>query len=103
MQASAAEKTFDALGNPVRRKILRILHARPRAVGEIASGLPVSRPAVSKHLRILERADLVSHERRGNRNIFALNERGLRSAQQYLEDFWEGALARFKIAAENRK
>jgi predicted transcriptional regulator len=103
MQGSAAEKTFDALGNPVRRKILRILNTRPRAVGEIASGLPVSRPAVSKHLRILEKAGLVSHEKAGNRNIFKLDGKGLRSAQEYLEDFWEGALARFKIAAENRK
>ncbi len=103
MPGSAVEKTFDALGNPVRRKILRILNAQPHAVGEIASVLPVSRPAVSKHLRILEKADLVSHERQGSRNVFTLNRKGLRSAQAYLEDFWEGALARFKMAAENRK
>ena len=103
MQCNAAEKTFDALGNPLRRKILRILYARPRAVGEIASGLPVSRPAVSKHLRILEKANLVSHEKQGNRNVFTLNAKGLRSAQEYLEDFWEGSLARFKMVAENKK
>ncbi len=96
MQSSAAEKTFDALGNPVRRKILRILNVRPHSVGEIASALPVSRPAVSKHLRILEKADLVSHEKKGNRNVFMLNGKGLRPAQACLEDFREGALGRFK-------
>ena len=103
MQGSAAEKTFDALGNPVRRKILRILYAQPHAVGEIATVLPVSRPAVSKHLRILEKADLVSHTKQGNRNVFTLNGKGVRSAQEYLEGFWEGSLARFKMVAENRK
>jgi len=101
MPGNAAERTFDALGNPVRRKILRILSDQPRAVGEIASDLPVSRPAVSKHLRILEQVNLVSHEKKGNRNIFRLDKKGLRSAQVYLEGFWEGSLARFKIVAEN--
>jgi DNA-binding transcriptional ArsR family regulator len=101
MPGNAAERAFDALGNPVRRKILRILSDRPRAVGEIASDLPVSRPAVSKHLRILEQVNLVSHVRKGNRNIFHLEGKGLRVAQGFLEGFWEGSLARFKIVAEN--
>jgi DNA-binding transcriptional ArsR family regulator len=96
-----AEKSFDALGNPVRRKIMRILSAQPRAVGEIASRLPVSRPAVSRHLRVLEKACLVAHERQGNRNVFTLRVEGLLSARKFLEDFWEGSLARFKMVAEN--
>jgi predicted transcriptional regulator len=87
MPGSAAEKTFDALGNPIRRKILRILNAQPHSVGEIAGALPVSRPAVSKHLRILEKADLVSHEKRGSRNVFTLNGKGVRSAQAYVTAF----------------
>jgi DNA-binding transcriptional ArsR family regulator len=102
MRSNAAEKTFDALGNPVRRQILRILSRQPRAVGEIASVLPVSRPAVSKHLRILENAELVTCQRQGNRSVFRLNQEGLRGAQEFLADFWEGSLARFKMAAENR-
>ena len=101
MAGNAAEKVFDALGNPMRRKILRILSARPLAVGQIASRLPVSRPAVSKHLLILETVHLVAHQKQGNRNIFRLDGGGVRPAQEFLQDFWEGALARFKIAAEN--
>jgi DNA-binding transcriptional ArsR family regulator len=101
MQRNSAEKTFDALGNPVRRQILRVLSERACAVGEIAALLPVSRPAVSKHLRILEAVHLVSFEKQGNRNVFRLNGEGVRSAQEFLEGFWQGSLARFKIAAEN--
>jgi DNA-binding transcriptional ArsR family regulator len=101
MAGSTAEKSFNALGNPVRRQILRLLLTEPRAVGEIASNLPVSRPAVSRHLRILESARLVAHEKQGNRNIFRLDGEGLRSAQAYLDGFWDGALARFKMVAEN--
>jgi DNA-binding transcriptional ArsR family regulator len=101
MAGSAAEKTFDALGNPVRRRILHILSDRPRAVGEIANGLPVSRPAVSRHLRILERVHLVAHDKQGNRNVFRLDGDGWRSAREFLDGFWEGSLARFKIVAEN--
>jgi DNA-binding transcriptional ArsR family regulator len=102
MAGQAAERVFDALGNPVRRKILRILSARSLAVGEIASRLPVSRPAVSKHLLILEKVHLVAHEKQGNRNIFRLDGGGVLPAREFLEGFWEGALARFKMAAENR-
>jgi predicted transcriptional regulator len=101
MAGNTAEKTFDALGNSVRRKILRILSEEPLAVGQIAAVLPISRPAVSKHLRILEQVKLVAHARQGNRNIFRMNQDGLRSAQEFLEEFWEGSLARFKLAAEN--
>jgi DNA-binding transcriptional ArsR family regulator len=101
MKSNLAESAMDALGNPVRRRILRILATAPRAVGEIAEGLPVSRPAVSKHLRLLEKANLVSHDAMGNRNVFRLEESGLRAAQEYLQGFWDTSLARFKLVAEN--
>jgi DNA-binding transcriptional ArsR family regulator len=103
MPGNLAEKTFDALGNSVRRKILRILSEQPRAVGEIASRFPVSRPAVSRHLRLLEKAGLVAHKKQGNRNVFALRREGLRSARLLLEEFWGSSLARFKIVAENAR
>lgn len=94
------ELTLDALGNPVRRTIMRLLVSGPRAVGEIADALPVSRPAVSKHLRILERAELVAHEQKGNRNLFRLNPAGFRAARGWLDSFWDQALADFQRIAE---
>lgn len=95
------EAALDALGSPVRRRILRILAAGPLPVGEIASGLPVSRPAVSKHLRILENVNLVRHEKKGNRNLFRLDAQGFAAARHALESFWEGSLARFAMVAKN--
>lgn len=95
------EAVFDALGNPVRRDIMRLLAPGPRPVGEIAAELPVSRPAVSKHLRILEDAQLVAHEKQGNRNVFRLHEVGFEAARQWLDAFWDEALARFVLVAEN--
>jgi DNA-binding transcriptional ArsR family regulator len=95
------DDTLDALGNPVRRTILRLLSAGPLAVGEIAAGLPVSRPAVSQHLRILEGVRLVAHEKRGSRNLFRLEPQGFDAARIALDSFWEGSLARFALAAGN--
>ena len=95
------EATFDALGNPVRRHILRILEPGPKAVGEIAAVLPVSRPAVSKHLQILQGAALVAQQRDGNRHLFHLNPEGFGAAQHWLGAFWEAALPRFAMVAEN--
>jgi DNA-binding transcriptional ArsR family regulator len=95
------DAAFDALGSPVRRTILRILAAAPLPVGEIAAGLPVSRPAVSRHLQILERVKLVTHEKHGSRNLFRLDARGFAAARGALDAFWEGSLARFALAAEN--
>ena len=89
------EDILDALGNPVRREILRLLAPGPQPVGQIAHALPISRPAVSKHLRILEKATLVSHERQGNQNIFWLNPSGFEGARNWLESFWDIALTRF--------
>jgi len=95
------EAALSALGSPVRRKILRILASGPLPVGEIASGLPVSRPAVSKHLQILENVNLVTHEKKGSRNLFRLEAQGFAAPRLALESFWEGSLARFAMVAKN--
>ncbi|MCA9656187.1 MAG: winged helix-turn-helix transcriptional regulator [Myxococcales bacterium] len=95
------EDALDALGCPTRRSIVRLLAEGPRPVGEIAAALPVSRPAVSKHLRILEQAELVAHDRQGTRNLFRLERRGFDAARRWLDAFWDEALARFVMLAEN--
>ena len=93
---------MDALGDQTRRDILALLRAAPRPVGDIASQLPISRPAVSKHLRILERAGLVEHAPSGTRNIFRLRSAGFEAARTYLDSFWDEALASFQRIAEQR-
>jgi predicted ArsR family transcriptional regulator len=92
---------LDALGHQTRRDILALLRAEPLPVGDIASKLPISRPAVSKHLRILERAGLVQHTAHGTQNIFRLRHSGFSAARMYLESFWDEALIRFQQAAED--
>ena len=86
---------LDALGDPSRRQILALLAERPRAVGEIAAAMPIGRPAVSKHLKVLEGAGLVDHESRGTRNLYALAPDGLVDLQQWLVTTWDSALASF--------
>lgn len=93
------EATLDALGSPARRRIVRLLAPGPLSVGEIAAQLPISRPAVSKHLRVLERADLVTHRSQGNRNLFRLDPTGFDAARHWLDAFWNEALARLAAAA----
>lgn len=95
-----ADLVLDALGNQTRRDILTLLKDKPMTVGTIATHLPVSRPAVSKHLRILEHADLVAYEPNGRRNIFYLQPTGFRQASLYLNTFWDDALAKFQQIAE---
>jgi len=92
---------LDALGSPIRREIIRLLSDKAQAVGELARQLPVSRPAVSKHLRLLHDAGLVAHEAAGNRNVYRLQATGFDAARQWLDSFWGDALARFKLVAEN--
>lgn len=92
---------LDALGNPVRRTIIELLSEQPRAVGELASELPVSRPAVSKHLKLLETAGLIGHQTHGTRNIYHLEAQGFDAARQWLDSFWTEALGRFRLVAEN--
>lgn len=96
----AASRVLDALGNKTRRDILSLLRERPMAVGSIAARLPVSRPAVSKQLRILQEAGLVTFTGQGTRNIFYLRPAGFEAARAYLEPFWDEALANFKRVAE---
>jgi DNA-binding transcriptional ArsR family regulator len=92
-----------ALGDPTRRAVLEELRAGPRAVGEIAARLPVSRPAVSQHLRILKEAGLVTERQDGTRRLYRVDPEGLAELREYLEGFWEEALAGFKEAAEREE
>lgn len=94
---------FDSLGHATRRQILALLRERPRPVGEIAANLPVSRPAVSKHLRQLRRAGLVRSVRAGTRNVCHLDDTGFAAAREHLERFWTAALDNFqRLAAAER-
>jgi DNA-binding transcriptional ArsR family regulator len=89
-----------ALGDPTRRAIFERLADRPRAVGELASELPVSRPAVSQHLKVLKDAGLVTDRRAGNRRIYQLDLDGVGALRAYLDRFWNRSLAAFKAAVE---
>ena len=92
---------FDALGNPHRRTIVELLANRPRSVQEIADALPISRPAVSRHLRLLSQAGLVVDEQSGARRLYRLDEPGVGAVREYLERVWGEAAARFRLFAEN--
>jgi DNA-binding transcriptional ArsR family regulator len=86
---------LDALGDPSRRRLVELLAERPRPVGELAAAMPIGRPAVSKHLKVLEGAGLVAHTSRGTRNLYALAPDGLADLQQWLVQTWDTALAAF--------
>lgn len=92
---------FDALGDPTRREILRILSSGDKPVHEIAATLPISRPAVSRHLRLLKDAGFVTERAEGNRRIYALQDGGVRAVADYLEGVWGEAATRFRLLAEN--
>jgi DNA-binding transcriptional ArsR family regulator len=94
---------LQALGDPTRRSVLEELRDGPRAVGEIAAGLPVSRPAVSQHLRVLKEAGLVTERQHGTRRLYRVEPDGLAEVREYLENFWEEALTNFKAAAEQEE
>ena len=91
---------FAALSDPTRRRVLERLAAGPRAVGDIADGLPVSRPAVSQHLKVLKEAGLVSDRQEGARRIYAVDPNGLGAMRAWLDQFWDTALTAFKAEAE---
>jgi len=93
---------LDALGDPTRRQVFELLRRGPQSVGELAAELPVSRPAVSQHLRVLENAGLVTHQRVGTRHMYELNGNGVVALREWVEGFWDEALARFKAAADNK-
>lgn len=92
---------FAALGDAHRREILRLLSRRDLAVGEIAAALPISRPAVSRHLRLLKEAGLVAERPEGTRRIYGLEQAGADAVRAYLEGVWGEAVGRFRIVAEN--
>jgi DNA-binding transcriptional ArsR family regulator len=88
-------EAFAALADPTRRRVMERLAAGPRAVGEIAAGLPVSRPAVSQHLKVLKDAGLVTDRADGARRIYALDPAGLGPMRAWLDQFWQSALEAF--------
>lgn len=99
--AEAGGDPFEALGDPSRREILRLLSDGDKPVHEIADALPISRPAVSRHLRLLKDAGMVSEQAQGTRRIYHLQEEGMLAVQAYLERVWGEAAARFRLLAEN--
>ena len=101
MDAYRGDERWTALGDPTRRAIVASLAEGPRAVGELAAELPVSRPAVSQHLKVLKEAGLVVDRAAGNRRIYEVDPSGVHAMRAYLDHFWNRALASFKAAAEH--
>jgi DNA-binding transcriptional ArsR family regulator len=96
-----SQAALDALGDPSRRSIVELLGHGPLAVGEIADHLPISRPAVSRHLRLLGEAGLVAHRAEGTRHVYELRAEGIEAVQAYFRSVWGEAAARFTLLAEN--
>jgi len=97
----AAPDPFEALGDPNRRAILQLLGQGERSVQELADALPISRPAVSRHLRLLKQAELVTEQSAGTRRIYRLHDQGIAAVQAYLQSVWGDVARRFALAAEN--
>jgi DNA-binding transcriptional ArsR family regulator len=95
-----AAHAFAALSDPTRRMVFEKLATGPRPVGEIARGLPVSRPAVSQHLKLLKEAGLVSDRSEGTRRIYQIDPAGLGAVRAWLDQFWDAALASFAAEIE---
>ena len=93
-------KALTALGDPTRRAIFERLRAGPRSVGELAGSLPVSRPAVSQHLRVLREAGLVADRKEGTRRLYRVAPQGVAELRDYLNGFWDEVLAEFKDKVE---
>ena len=102
MSNQPADAVFDALGEPVRRRILELLREGPTPVGRLAERLPVGLPAVSKHLRVLSNAGLIEHRSAGTRNLYALAPDGMASAQQWLVSTWDTVLAAYAAEVSRR-
>lgn len=100
LEAQAGDP-FDALGDPNRRAIVELLREGDRSVRELADDLPISRPAVSRHLRLLKDAGLVTDRAEGTRRLYRLHDEGIEVVRSYLEDVWGEAVARFRLLAEN--
>jgi DNA-binding transcriptional ArsR family regulator len=99
---STYQNGFSALGDPTRRAIFERLARGPTAVGELARQLPVTRPAVSQHLRVLKEAGLVTDRADGRRRLYEVDLDGVAAMRTYLESFWTDALVAFKRAAERK-
>lgn len=93
-------RAFAALADPTRRRVFERLEHGPQAVGELAAGLPVSRPAVSQHLKVLKEAGLVTDRPDGARRVYQIDPQGLGQMRAWLDRFWDGALAAFAAEAE---
>ena len=100
MATYEVDEGFGALGDRTRRAIVLCLADRPQAVGELAAALPLSRPAVSQHLKVLKDAGLVADRAEGTRRIYRLNEAGVAALRDQLDTFWNRALAGYQDAAE---
>ena len=98
----AYAEVFTALSDPTRRRIFEALRGQAKTVGELAEGQPVSRPAVSQHLRVLESALLVSVEPQGNRRLYSIRQEGLDDLRQYLESFWSDVLSAYSSEIARR-
>jgi DNA-binding transcriptional ArsR family regulator len=98
---SVAGDPFEALGDANRRAIVELLRVGDRSVQELADELPISRPAVSRHLRLLKEAGLVTDRPEGTRRLYRLHEEGIAAVRDYLGEVWGDAAARFRLAAEN--
>ena len=100
---ATADATLTALADPTRRAVLESLRAGPQPVGAIAAGLPVSRPAVSQHLKVLATARLVTSQPEGRRRLYAIDPAGLDALRGWVEAFWTDALTRFTDLAEEEE
>ena len=98
--ANARANALAALADPTRRRVFERLRGGPKAVGQLAKGLPVSRPAVSQHLKVLKEAGLVNDRAEGATRIYAIDPKGLAQVRRWLDQFWDDALASFKAEAE---
>ena len=96
----AHENAFVALADPTRRRVFEKLSSGPKPVGEIAHGLPVSRPAVSQHLRVLKEAGLVADRAEGTRRVYAIDPQGLGALRKWLDQFWDAALQAYAEEVE---
>jgi DNA-binding transcriptional ArsR family regulator len=94
---------FDALGDPNRRAIVSLLGDGDRSVRELADALPISRPAVSRHLRLLKEAGLVRDRTAGTRHLYRLHDEGFEEVRSYLDRVWAEAATRFRLTAENTR
>ena len=97
----AAASPFEALADPHRRAILELLHGGARSVREIADDMPITRPAVSRHLRLLKEAGLVTSSAEGTRRLYQLHDQGLDAVRAYLEEVWGDVAARFRSVTQN--